>query len=1617
MKLKLYIICIITMCIAGSLSAQVLRSFTPRYSNPSVRGNIVYVSNNIITTSGVNTTEVPPGGSATNNGGTAAYIDIDGAAAVTYVSFGANWKYLANNTRPAKWETTGYSDAAWPAGNGELGYGDGDETTCVPSGGGGSLCSPTGNKWITTYFRKTINIANPSSHADFTLNVKRDDGVAVYINGVEVFRDNLPGGALAHGTLASSAASDDGTGIQSVTLSTGTFVAGNNVIAVEMHQTSATSSDLTFDLELIGNPIGYSTIVPFGANWKYLDNNTRPANWETAAYNDAAWAAGNSELGYGDGDEVTCVASGGGGTLCAPTGNKYVTTYFRKVVNIPNPSSYANFIINLVRDDGAVVYVNGVEVVRSNMPAGAITHGTFAASVVGGAAESTPNQYTVASSYFVSGNNTIAVEVHQENVTSSDISFNLELLGSTDSTFCSSSGDLSLPSCTNVLWAGLYWGASQGTDGTNTSWITGENIIEIKVPGSSVYQTVTASQTDYHNGTLVPGLPHTGYQCFANITSLINTSSPNGTYIIADMIGPAGINNGAGGWTIVFAYADPSTIVRNLTIFDGSAVMNGGDPPMYVPITGFLTPPSGPVSCELGAVVYDGDRVSQDEFSFKQDSNPLVGSYTNMTPNATANLNDMWNSTISYKGSVITTRNPAQENTLGYDADIIEVPNAGNSVLANSQNSASIRFSSPSENYMIQVVSTAISQYTPSFNLSKSSTDVNGGSLLPGEVLRYQLDYYNGGNDASTATEIADKIPARTGYKPGSLKIDGVAKTDAAGDDEAEYDAINNRVVFRIGTGANSSSGGEVAAAASGIITFDVYTSSSCAVLSCDNSISNQARISYNGKISLLSLYDSSGVIVGGCNVEGPVTNTVSGSCSALNDTLLTNICPSLSVMLPVARFAGYQFYSALPFIPGNIYDPAVAVTITRTIYAFYDGGGGSCDDTVRINIYVTACPDIDDDDDGIPDYVEINNPVALQDHDSDGIPNWNDADYPGFVDNNTDGFNDNFDPGADSDNDGIPNFRDPDFPGYVDTNGDGINDNMDKDKDGIPNHLDLDSDNDGIPDVVESFGVDTNGDGKIDNYSDTDNDGLSQNVDANSLGVGGSGVGLGAIDTDGDGVPNYLDLDSDNDGIPDAVEVYGTDSNNDGRIDSFTDTDFDGFSDNVDGDVGNDGTAENSSNALLLTGNDSNNDGRADSYPNKNMDADSKTNPYDLDSDGDGILDVREAGFTDANFDGRIDGALNSDGWNTGVAAMPSLNLPNTDGTGRINAYDIDSDDDGIPDNVEGLPTLSYLLPAGVDTDNDGIDDSYDNFVGFGGNGIQPIDSDGDTVPDYRDTDTDNDGTIDRIEGNDLNFNGSPDDNVTLTGIDTDGDGLDDRFDNNNSSAEATSAYMGNGGSTSGDATPGSITVVQRTAAGFYSCATERDWRCMPYVLSCNMITFKVSEQNNSVQLNWTVLCSQEVDHFIVERSIDNQNFITAANVTGRATINEKESYNAGDNINAISSDLFYYRLRTTLRNGRENVSNTVLLRRVKDISDFQVLPNPVTDKLQLLINTKSTTVAKIDLIDGMGKIMNRYTETVRPGSNTFMYYEPSAYPIGIYYLRAEIDGRIITKKFTVVK
>jgi len=165
-------------------------------------------------------------------------------------------------------------------------------------------------------------------------------------------------------------------------------------------------------------------LVPAGAVWSYLDNGSDQGTaWRAPGFDDVGWGVGAAELGYGDGDEATLVGFGGSTT------SRFITTYFRKTFTVAAPSDFQALKIRLLRDDGAVVYLNGAEIRRDNLPTGTIGYKTTASTALGAPAESTFYDSVHAASLLVQGVNTLAVEVHQSGGSSSDVSFNLELLG------------------------------------------------------------------------------------------------------------------------------------------------------------------------------------------------------------------------------------------------------------------------------------------------------------------------------------------------------------------------------------------------------------------------------------------------------------------------------------------------------------------------------------------------------------------------------------------------------------------------------------------------------------------------------------------------------------------------------------------------------------------------------------------------------------------------------------------------------------------------------------------------------------------------------------------------------------------------------------------------------------------------------------------------------------------------------------------------------------------------------------------------------------------------------------------------------------------------------------
>ncbi len=159
---------------------------------------------------------------------------------------GATWSYLDDGSAPAPaWKEPSFDASAWKSGAAQLGYGHASVKTTVSYGASSS------QKYITTYFRSTFDVAKVDDIAWLEMRIQKDDGAVVYVNGVEVHRTNLPSGSIDSNTTARFRVGHEGeTAWEPVALDASAITKGTNVIAVEVHQVGATSSDLMFDLSI-----------------------------------------------------------------------------------------------------------------------------------------------------------------------------------------------------------------------------------------------------------------------------------------------------------------------------------------------------------------------------------------------------------------------------------------------------------------------------------------------------------------------------------------------------------------------------------------------------------------------------------------------------------------------------------------------------------------------------------------------------------------------------------------------------------------------------------------------------------------------------------------------------------------------------------------------------------------------------------------------------------------------------------------------------------------------------------------------------------------------------------------------------------------------------------------------------------------------------------------------------------------------------------------------------------------------------------------------------------------------------------------------------------------------
>lgn len=197
---------------------------------------------------------------------------------------------------------------------------------------------------------------------------------------------------------------------------------------------------------------GSSEVIGPNGEWKYLDIGQAPAgDWTGLDYDSTGWKTGDSPLGYGDPGMATTLDFG------PQSSNKYSAYYFRREFEITDPAALDRVTVNVVRDDGVAIYLNGVEIARDNLPTGELNYDTQALSAAGGGDETLVREFDLPKEMLRAGKNVLAAEVHQVSGSSSDLRFDAWLQSSVSMEIALNPGD---------------WFKGRAFDGTNWSALT-----------------------------------------------------------------------------------------------------------------------------------------------------------------------------------------------------------------------------------------------------------------------------------------------------------------------------------------------------------------------------------------------------------------------------------------------------------------------------------------------------------------------------------------------------------------------------------------------------------------------------------------------------------------------------------------------------------------------------------------------------------------------------------------------------------------------------------------------------------------------------------------------------------------------------------------------------------------------------------------------------------------------------------------------------------------------------------------------------------------------------------------------------------------------------------------
>ncbi|GAL69037.1 internalin, putative [Jejuia pallidilutea] len=498
-------------------------------------------------------------------------------------------------------------------------------------------------------------------------------------------------------------------------------------------------------------------------------------------------------------------------------------------------------------------------------------------------------------------------------------------------TFNSSTADLDVPddtTCYKIVYAGLYWSAV--VNGSNPI-----SDIKFRTPGNP-YQDITGTQIYFQNAA--DNRNSNTYVYYHDVTDILTAlPNPEGTYGVANissLVGPKPNSEGlSAGWSLFVIYEDPLLPSKYITSFDGFTKITSTINETF-PISGFQTIPVGPVRAKFAFSTIEGDR------RYTGDYLELNGNIINATDNSGTVIrpgNNFFNSTVSIIDPITNTpelffdRNPAGTNTLGFDAGIINIPNAGNTIIGNGDTTATISLGSNLDIYYYYFSAFAIEIIAPNIVLTKIVEDefgvnIEGQEVNLGDELNYVIGFENTGNDDATNLTIRDILPVNIVFNyPADVEFLPPGVTVQS------YNPTTRELIFSIDPSVVEENDPAQA------IRIKVTVVSDCSLLTdaCSNIIDNQAYATYQGTINpnFTISDDPSYNSNTGCLITPRATNFLADLNCTFNENVV--LCGDSTTLTAANGYDSYTWSTSPTGTPVIGTGQSITVTSTGSYYVY----------------------------------------------------------------------------------------------------------------------------------------------------------------------------------------------------------------------------------------------------------------------------------------------------------------------------------------------------------------------------------------------------------------------------------------------------------------------------------------------------------------------------------------------------------------------------------------------------------------------------------------------------------------------------------------------------------